>query len=301
MSTGESPAVARRRVRLALRAAREATGFTQGHVADELDWSISKVNRIEKGDVTVSRTDLLALLELYGVADQELILDLVHAARTSRQRGWWDVPRYREHLTPAMLQLLQFEGEASAIRFFAPTLIPGILQIPAYSRVIFDFWSEELPEMLREVRLEVRARRREQVLDQPHPPLYLLILDESVLHREIGGPEVTGAQLQDLINITQEKNVLVRVVRFADAAPLIMLGQFTILDLGDEENAVLYREDTLSDEVHSGLRVQRYRDRFEQMWANALSPEASIRLIQARAAAMLSSVDMREGVNPNPS
>lgn len=69
--TGESPAAARRRLRLALRRARETAGLTQGKVAEALDWSVSKVNRIEKGDVTVSTTDLRALLELYGVVDRE--------------------------------------------------------------------------------------------------------------------------------------------------------------------------------------------------------------------------------------
>lgn len=75
-SSGESPAVARSRVRLAVRAAREARGLTQGHVAEDLDWSLSKVNRIENGQVSVSRTDLLAMLELYGVDDQDQIDDL---------------------------------------------------------------------------------------------------------------------------------------------------------------------------------------------------------------------------------
>jgi transcriptional regulator with XRE-family HTH domain len=295
MDSGESPVVARRRVRLALRAAREAKGFTQGHVAQELDWSLSKVNRIEKGDVTVSRTDLLAMLEMYGVADSTQVDDLVQAARTSRQRGWWDVPRYREHMTNAMLQLLQFESEASAIRFFAPTLIPGILQTPAYTDFVLDFWKDEMPDpATREIRREARTRRREQVIEGAHPPQYFLILDESVLYREIGGPMVAGRQLLDLLTVVDKKRLIVRVLRFADAAHLAMLGQFTILDLGDEENAVLYRETIPSDEIHSDARVGRYRQRFEQMWTKAMSPEASARLIRARAATMLSAADMRE-------
>lgn len=300
MDSSEPPAVARRRVRLALRAAREAKGFTQGYVAKELDWSLSKINRVEKGDVTVSRTDLLAMLEMYGISDPDHVDDLVQAARTSRQRGWWDVPRYREHMTNAMLQLFQFESEASAVRFFAPTLIPGILQTPEYTDFVLEFWKDEMPDpATREIRREARTRRREQVIDGPHPPQYLLILDESVLYREIGGPMVAGNQLLDLINVADEKNVIVRVLRFADAAHLAMLGQFTILDLGDEENAVLYRETIPGDEIHSDGRVGRYRQRFEQMWTRAMSPEASARLIQARAAVMLSSVDMRqEGPTP---
>ena len=68
MTSAETPAVARRRLRLALRRARDAKGLTQQQVADELFWSLSKVNRIESGDVTISITDLRALLALLGVA-----------------------------------------------------------------------------------------------------------------------------------------------------------------------------------------------------------------------------------------
>ena len=67
MTPGDSPAGARRRVRLAIRKHREATGRKQGQVAEELSWSISKVNRIENGDVTISKTDLSALLQLLDV------------------------------------------------------------------------------------------------------------------------------------------------------------------------------------------------------------------------------------------
>ena len=59
---GEHPAVARRRVRLALRKARRSAGLNQGDVADRLGWSLSKAQRIEAGEVAVSITDLRALV-----------------------------------------------------------------------------------------------------------------------------------------------------------------------------------------------------------------------------------------------
>lgn len=294
MVSGESPAVARRRVRLALRAAREAKGFTQGHVADELDWSLSKVNRVEKGDVTVSRTDLLAMLELYGVDDQARIDDLVQAARTSRQRGWWDDPRYREHMTAAMLQLFQFEGEATAIRYFHPTLIAGILQTREYASFVLNFWRHDLSEVDLETRLEARLRRRDHVIDRPYPPEYFLIFDESVLHREVGGAGIMAGQLRELVALSQAGKVVIRIVPFTEAAPIAMLGPFTILDIGDEENAVLYRESHLLDEiVHSRSNIDRHRRIFEQLWAASYTEEESVRLIEARAAALISSLDRK--------
>lgn len=295
MVSGESPAVARRRVRLALRAAREARGLTQGAVAEELDWSLSKVNRIEKGDVTVSRTDLLAMLELYGVGDQSKIEGLLQAARTSRQRGWWDEPRYREHMTPAMLQLFQFEGEATAIRYFHPTLIAGMLQTREYATFVLDFWRHDLSGVDLETRLEARMRRRDHVFDRPEPPDYFLIFDESVLHREVGGAGIMAGQLRELVSLSRAGRVVIRIVPFTEAAPIAMLGPFTILDIGEEENAVLYRESHLLDEiVHSRANIDRHRRIFEQLWTASYTEEESVRLIEARAATMLSSLDKRK-------
>jgi transcriptional regulator with XRE-family HTH domain len=292
MVTGESPAAARRRVRLTLRKARESRGLTQGQVAAELDWSLSKVNRLEKGDVTVSRTDLVALLELYGVTDSARIDDLIKAARTSRQRGWYDEPRYREHLTPAMLQLYQFETQATAIRFYHPTLLPGLLQTRAYAEFVLNFWQADLSAAVREARLETRIQRRGHVLDHEDPPPYLLILDETVLQRIVGGPEIMVGQLRDLLDTMRRPNVRVRILPLNEAAILAMLGPFTLFDLGDEEIAVLYRESVLKDEIlFAGEAIDRHRRYFEQMWEKSLSVEASAHLIEARVAALVSDLD----------
>ena len=112
---------------------RDQRDLTQQQVADALDWSISKVNRIENGDVTISVTDLQAVLNLYKLASDVERADLVEAARTAKRRGWWDEARYRDHATHALLTLIQFESHATAIRVFYPSLIDGLLQTPRYA------------------------------------------------------------------------------------------------------------------------------------------------------------------------
>jgi hypothetical protein len=147
---------------------------------------MSKVNRIESGEVTLSRTDLQALLELLEIAEPDRVEVLMQAARAARRRGWWDQPEFRAHISTAMIQNLQFEAEASAIRSFQPTLIPGSLQTRAYASAIVDLLSEEYSDVDRATRIDVRVRRRDQLISRPDPPNYLLVLDESVLLREVG-------------------------------------------------------------------------------------------------------------------
>jgi transcriptional regulator with XRE-family HTH domain len=300
MVNHEPPAVARRRLRLALRKEREAKGLTQGQVAQALEWSLSKVNRIESGDVTISGTDLHALLKLLDVTDPEHIGRLTEDARASRRRGWWDEPRYREHVTSPTLQLLQFESQASTIRSFNPTLVPGILQIRPYAEAILNSWGDDLSEEDRATRLEVRLLRRSKVLDQADPPYYLLILDESVIYREVGGPKVMAEQLYELAELSRRPNVEIRITPFRNSAILTNSPPFTIFDLGDEENAIVYREGYLIDEIdHNPEKVGRHRRLFERMWELSDHKDESTRLIKERAAMTLASLD-RDGTFYRP-
>jgi transcriptional regulator with XRE-family HTH domain len=291
MAQGVSPVVARRRLRLELRKLREEREYTQGQVAAALEWSLSKMQRIEGGDVTVSRNDLVALLGHLGVTTQEHVDYLADLARTARKRitHWWDEPQYKEALTPATIKLIELETDASEIRVFHPTLLPGMLQTEAYARLILDFWHHELSEEERNVRFEVRMRRQ-SLLDGPDRPKYLVVLDESVLIRALGGPEIMAAQLQHLLSLMRDKRIGARVVRLADAAPLAMLNQFVVLTFSDGDT-ILYREAQLVDEIiERPSTVGLYRQRFERIWEDALSQEESAHLIAERASAMLGGI-----------
>uniref|UniRef100_UPI0027423731 helix-turn-helix domain-containing protein n=1 Tax=Actinoplanes sp. RD1 TaxID=3064538 RepID=UPI0027423731 len=289
-SPGESPAVARRRVRLALRKAREATGWSQGVVADRTGWSLSKVQRIEAGDVSVSGTDLRALLDLYGVTDAEEIDLLLEEARISRRQRWWTAQKFRDHLTPAYAQLLQFENEATAIRVYQPVLVPGVLQTRSYADTIISWYSKSLSAEDRQVRLDVRMQRRRNFADADDGAQFLLILDESALQRNIGGPAIMAEQLTELAGVARRPNVNIRIVPLEQGAILGVIGPFVVLDLSDEPgDAVLYRESYVRDDLnHDRAEVQFHRQIFEDLWSLSLDEEQSISAIEAEAAVLRS-------------
>jgi transcriptional regulator with XRE-family HTH domain len=292
MSTppGESPAVARRRVRRALRQAREAKGLTQQQVADEMEWSLSKVTRIESGEVSISATDLRALLPFLDITDRVVVTQLMDEARVSRRQRWFMADRrYRDHLSGPTLQLIQFEAEATAIRSYNAMLIPGLLQTPAYTQAVLASYSGWLSEVDTQLRLDVRNQRREQWLSRPDAPELLVLLDESVLYREVGGPTVMGEQLQSLLNLTHEYNLLVRIAPFTKAAPIALLGPFMLIELGDPEDTVLYREDRNRDEIiQTRDEIDWHRTVFEELWRLALNDADSAQLIKERSEMMLS-------------
>ena len=291
---GESPVVARRRVRLALRRARDAVGLSQGSVANHMGWSVSKVQRIEAGDNAVSGTDLRALLDLYGVTDREEIDQLAEEARISRRQRWWTKPEIRDHLTPGLMQLLQFEAEAVAIRSYQPVLVPGPFQTPAYAEFVLGWYDIGLTKDDLRVRHDVRMQRREQFLGSGDNPRYFLILDESVLKREIGGLEVMAQQLEQLAELAQRPEVRIRIVPLKEGAVLGLVGQFTVLDLseGDVDDAVLYRESYTRDFIeHDPKEVAFHRELFEVFWRQSLDEEKTIRAVIAEAASLRARID----------
>lgn len=291
---GEPPAVARQRVRRALRKAREATALSQGDVAKRLGWSLSKVQRIEGGEVGVSVTDLRALLEVYGITDPQLIERLSEDARTSRRQRYLTAPEFREHLTASFRELMQFEQEAVSIRAYQPVFYPGLLQTPAVAESILLWWNETLTEEARRVIFDVRMARRKQVLGREDGPEYFLILDESVIKRRIAGIKTTLEQLEEVVALAQRPNIHIRIVPFAKGAYMGALGPFQILDV-DFDESILYREIYNRDElIHDLKEVNFHRDAFEHLWKVSLSEDATLRAVVAEAALLRSALDYNQ-------
>jgi transcriptional regulator with XRE-family HTH domain len=287
----DTPASARRRLRFSLREAREARELTQEDVARALRWSRSKVARIEAGEVSVSYTDVQAMIRLFRINEPEPATQLLDDARaSSRKRGRWDDLEYREHLTPATRQFLELEADAAAVRMFQPTVFPGVFQTPAYAEAVIGFWKAELSEEARRVRLQARLRRAE--IRNPDQSDYFVILDESVLYREAGGAKVMLDQLNAVLTESERPGVRIRILQLTDATLFAMRGSFAVLDIGEEENVALYSENGADDKfTESPSLVELHRRYFEQMWAQTLSEAASRRLIVARAAAISASLD----------
>src|SRR5690242_8911368 len=109
----QTPETMRRRLRLAVRQARAAADMTQKDAAAALDWSLSKLIRIEQGAVGVTTTDLQALLGLYGLTDEEQVAELIDLAKGSRRSEWSE---FRNVYSQASLLLFGSEGAARLIR-----------------------------------------------------------------------------------------------------------------------------------------------------------------------------------------
>jgi transcriptional regulator with XRE-family HTH domain len=296
MTAGDSPMIARRRVRLALREAREALELTQSDVAEAMEWSLSKVIRIEGGEVSISPNDLKPLLAYLGIRDRDRIDALVtdaKAARVRQRRFWWQEERFREHLTPALERLFEYEREAVSIKYFSFYTIPGPLQTRLFAEAVLRQWQFGLSPDQIQVRLEARMRRRDDLLTRTDRPKLQALLDESLVRRPYGGRAVLIDQLTDLQKLASDGRVDLRIVPFSLEAPLPTHGAFDLLYLkedGDDENAVIYRELDITDEiVEDSNRAAQYHTRFSELWHASMSEDDTLALLKSRLSELGSS------------
>jgi len=291
MAEAEAPLVQRALLTSELRRLRAFAHLRQEEAAKTLDWSLSKLIRIEGGTVGLSTTDLKALLQLYGVTDEVRIAELVELARLARTRGWW--ASYTHVHNQGYLNYVSYETSASIIRMAHGLLIPGLLQTPDYAWALTPEYAEGENEVVRNI-VELRLDRQEQLFNRDKPPIQFYVLDEAVIRRRVGAPkdyDLMPAQLRHLVDHASQPNVTIEVIPFGAGVHLGLQGPFALLAFDGELGDVLYLESarrgdlTLADQANSPL-IRRYHEAFEELRKLSLGPEESIKLIKQVAEEM---------------
>jgi transcriptional regulator with XRE-family HTH domain len=240
----ETPEVKRRRLKSALRHEREAAGLTQKEASDALDWSVSKIIRIEAGAVGLSVTDLRALLDLYKVIDEKRQAELLELARNSRKQSWSE---YSDVYSVPARTLFGYEAAAKIIYKYEPTFIPGLLQTEEYARALLAGMghSEDESERMVKARLD-----RQELLDQDPRPQLEFILGEAAVSRRVGSRGVMLHQLERLQEFAARPGISLQILLFEKGAHPRMGEAFTLLEFADESlDDLLYLENAGRESV----------------------------------------------------
>jgi transcriptional regulator with XRE-family HTH domain len=205
-----SPNVRRRRLAAELRRLRERAGFIGEEVARRLEWSTSKISRLEHGQSGVKRTDLRRLLDLYRV-DPRRREELLALAEESQRAD--KLKTISARLPEVHAEFLNVEAEAESVWNWEPQIVPGLLQTEDYARAVMLGWHSMFTSPPSEAESRVEARRLRQQVLQREPPLQLsVVMDESVLYRKLGETSVMRAQLQHIVEVSRLPNIRVRIL-----------------------------------------------------------------------------------------
>ena len=279
MSRGPSPTVRRRRLAARLRELRENANLTIDEVGEKLECSASKISRIETGHVGVTPRDVRDMLEVYGVGDDEREA-LVQLAREARKKGWWHA--YNEVFTGSFVGL---ESDASFLHTHQALLVPGLMQTEGYTRAVIRAIRPDVAETDVELRVRGRLNRQKLLTDEANPPEYWAVLDEAVLQRVVGGPEVMREQLKRLVELASLPNLTLQVVPFSAGAHAGMETPFLILGFPEQADPdVVYVENSTSGVyLEQPEDVHRYTLMFDHLRAAALKPDDTVDLVDRTA------------------
>jgi transcriptional regulator with XRE-family HTH domain len=278
MPVRPSPTIPRRRLRYELRRLRLDRHLTIDQVteASSGDFNTSTISRWETGHRNISPAELRRLLDLYDIHgdEREALLGL---CRRSRQRGWWHT--YSDAVPNWFQFYVGLETEARSIHGYTSELVPGPLQTADYYRA-FLRTPPAVGEEEAERKVALRLARQER-LTSDDPPEYWAVLNEAVIRRPVGGPEVMRAQLDHITQITDLPHVTVQVLPFSAGVHPAMEGAFWILGFPEPADPdVAYQENQKGGlYLEKPDDINRYTLMFNHLIAKALDPADTRTLI----------------------
>jgi transcriptional regulator with XRE-family HTH domain len=272
-STG-SPTVRRRELGATLRGLRLDRGFTVDQVAEHLLCSPSKVSRMETGQRGATPRDVRDLCDLYDVSDAEERERLMLLARRGRQQGWW------QSYSLPYKTFVGLEQEATQMTIYHSAVVPGLLQTGDYTRGIHEKGVPQLNAAEVEERVEERATRQ-QLLTRQNPPQVEVFLDQAVMQRPIGGPQVMRRQLDSILAAARLPNVKVQILPYEVGSHPALESNFIILAFDGEAPTVVYVEGLVGGlYLERPPEIERYLQVSEILRGLALSPKDSAVLLE---------------------
>jgi hypothetical protein len=249
-------------------------------VSTALGWSESKLSRIETAHTGITEGDLDRLLTAYDVRveDRDRLGDL---ARRSGARAWWTP--YRSSVPDPYDEYLALEAEAIAICEWEAQVVPGLLQTDEYARAVIEVGADIGDTDIIQRRLALRMARQ-AVLTRDPPPALQLVVDEAVLHREVGGRAVLCRQLTRLLEASQRPGLELLILPFSAGAHAGQTESFMVLEFEEGTRAPVVHIEGLTGGLFrvKASEVEVYQDALDDLRERSLSPEESRTVIARR-------------------
>ncbi|MEV0753169.1 helix-turn-helix transcriptional regulator [Streptosporangium sp. NPDC050280] len=260
-----------------LREFRESAKLTLKQAGDYLQRDAGTISRLESGIIPARASDVLALLNLYGISDQKVRDGLEQISRDIWRKGWWD--GYATDSLGGLFDHAWLETRTEGIRSYEAMVIPGLLQTRDYALAVIA--ASDVDASGEQIERWVQFRMdRQRVLDTESAPNVEVILDEAVLHRMIGGLQIMHAQLDYLSEAMAKPNVAVRVLPFAAGAHASPEGAFAIFDMPEPYSDVTYVE-TRGGAVYTEAEgAEVFMRAYDSLRGAALTPDESATVVR---------------------
>lgn len=280
--TGTVSPVQSRRLARTLRRWRERSGYSVERAAEELLCGSGTVSRMETGG-SAEPLRVKAALELYG-APANVVADMVAAAKRRRRRGVLRRPYY-DFVSQTFAEYLDLENEASDLACVQTDIVHGLLQTEDYARALIMSADAVIdpPDMHKFLKLRMD---RQQRLTGDNPMVLRVVLGESALYTEVGGPAVLRDQLDHLIDLAETStNIEIRILPFTAGGHPAVGCNYAVLAFpgadGVAEPESVYSENALFFMLEdSDDEVSRFQHVYDQVWDLTVGAEASVDMMR---------------------
>ncbi len=280
--------VPRRQLGRYLRDLRQQARLTVRSAARRMEWSEAKIWRIESGLTSLRSFDVEIMCRIYG-APADLTEALMGLAKETKARGWWH--SYGD-VIPAWLDLyIGLEEAASRFWCYQSELVPGLLQTEEYAQTLIRADNPGVDNDEIDRRVHVRMARQALLTRATDPPSLSVVLNESILHRPVGGSKVLAKQLERIADVNTLLNVTVKVMPFnAGLHAGVTSGPFVVLRFPENGNSREGEPPTAYVEGLTGAlyleknnEIVQYEESFSAMWNSAAAQDASTKMLIDRA------------------
>ncbi|MQS39355.1 helix-turn-helix domain-containing protein [Streptomyces katsurahamanus] len=269
------PTLRRRRLGGLLRDSRIKSGQTLEAAAAHMGWDHTKLSKIEHARAHIAPRDIAPLMNGYGVTDEVVISALEALAKDAGRRGWWAT--YGDVAASGYTDLISLEADADSVRFYSPTLVPGLLQTGGYARQIIAATavtrSTEEVEALAGIRIA-----RQSVLSRLGKPLKLrVVIDEAALrHKFPGAADVMREQMTRLLDVSTNPNVIIQIMPLGAGPHPGLAGMFSIVGFQHPWPTVVHVESIRGASFVEGTDdVVIFENGFDRITAAALPVDES--------------------------
>ncbi|MFE3647097.1 helix-turn-helix domain-containing protein [Streptomyces sp. NPDC059122] len=210
-----------------------------------------------------------------------ILIDQVLQTDGFFERTWRkliDDQRYADYFA----KVVELEPLATKICDFESMVVPGLLQTAAYAKALTVAGNPFATDEYVEEKVRARLERADLFRLGPRDG-YWPILHEAVLRMPVGGPAVMAEQLEHIARLAHERKIVVQVLPFA-AGPYPSAGRMVTLMEFEDAPPTAYTEGVYSGTLlDDPAIVKRVQQDYDLVRATALSPEASLTLIESAA------------------
>ncbi|MFC0600067.1 helix-turn-helix domain-containing protein [Streptomyces palmae] len=266
MATNRRPRSQREKYGEELRIRRIAAELTQEALSDHVVCSPTLISHFEAGRRLPNLEDAARL-------DQALQTDGFFARWLEDLES-----KFADHFAVAA----ELERQASELRLFGISLVPGLLQTDLYARAVLstaspNYRAEDLDRRV------VNRIERARILDNPLSPVVWTLLDEAVLRRRVGGRQVMAQQLTKIADMAEAGRLRLHVLPFGVGAHALIESMVTLMSFPDAAPVAYVEGLRTGNLMDDPAMVSSCQSAYDLALSDAASHQESLVLVRAIA------------------